>query len=36
MPFSFFGFGSTAILLMVGALAVMEGIKYLKGRFHHK
>jgi hypothetical protein len=34
MPLSFFGFGFPTILLMVAVLAAVEGVKYLKGRFH--
>jgi hypothetical protein len=36
MPFSFFGFGFTTILLMVGVLTAAEGVRYLKEKFHHK
>jgi hypothetical protein len=34
MPLSFQGFGLTTILLMVAVLTAVEGVKYLKGRFH--
>jgi hypothetical protein len=34
MPFSFFGFGFTAILLMLAILSAAEGVKFLRERFH--
>lgn len=36
MPLSFQGFGSIAILLMVFILTAVEGVKYLREKFHHK
>jgi hypothetical protein len=32
LPFSYQGFGFTAILLMVAILSVVEAVKYFKGR----
>ena len=34
MPFSYQGFGFTAILMMVLVLSAVEGVKYLKEHFH--
>jgi len=34
MPFSYQGLGVTAILLMVLVLSAVEGIKYLKEKYH--
>jgi hypothetical protein len=34
LPLSYQGFGFTAILLMVLILSMVEGVKYLKARFH--
>ena len=36
LPFSYQGFGFTAIILMVLILTAVEGAKYLKERFHRK
>lgn len=33
-PFSYQGFGFTAILMMVGILSVGQLLKYLRERFH--
>ena len=33
MPFSYQGFGFTAIMLMVAVLSVGQGVKYLKEYF---
>jgi hypothetical protein len=35
MPLSFQGFGSTAIILMVIILSVVQGVNYLKTRHRH-
>lgn len=34
MPFSYQGFGFTSILLMVLILSAVQGVKYLRERFH--
>ena len=34
-PFSYQGFGFTAILVMVGILSAAQLLKYLKERFFH-
>jgi hypothetical protein len=36
MPLSFTGFGAMAILGMVLVLSAVQGIHYLKDRFHRK
>jgi len=36
MPLSFQGFGAVAILGMVLFLSAVQGIHYLRGRFHRK
>jgi len=36
LPFSYQGFGFTAILLMVLVLVAVEGVKYLKEKLSHK
>lgn len=36
MPLSFQGFGAVAILGMVLILSAVQGIHYLKDRFHRK
>jgi hypothetical protein len=36
MPLSFQGFGAVAILAMVLILSAVEGVNYLKGKFHQK
>jgi hypothetical protein len=34
LPFSYQGFGFTAILLMVAILSVAEAVKYFRARLH--
>lgn len=35
MPFSFSNFSSTAILLMVACLSIVQLVKHLRKRFQH-
>jgi hypothetical protein len=36
LPFSYQGFGFTAILVMVGILSAGQLLKYLREKFHHR